>query len=170
MPEGKNEVFIVMGVSGSGKSAVAAALAIRLNAGFLDGDYLHPRTSVEKMRNGIPLDDADRAPWLQRVNDAIFSMSGLHRRSFLVCSALKRRYRDVLRDGNPGLRFIYLKGTPELIAERLASRSGHFFQPEMLESQFRDLEEPQADEPEILTVSVHFPLAGLIEKISGEVS
>jgi len=115
---GKNRkcrVVVVMGVSGSGKSSVARLLAAALDAAILDGDFLHPRANVDKMACGEALDDADRAPWLAALNDAAYAMARTNSLSFIVCSALKRRYRDRLRQGHPGMGFLYLKAGREML-------------------------------------------------------
>jgi len=158
-------VFILMGVSGSGKTAVGKRLAERTGASLVDGDFLHPRANVLKMAAGEPLDDEDRAPWLERVSDAIFAMGNVDGVSLLVCSALKRRYRDRLRQGNEGLVFLYLKGGRDLVAERMAGRSGHFFKRGMLVSQFEALEEPEEDEKDVIVIDIDQPLDGVVEEI-----
>jgi gluconokinase len=139
-------ITIVMGVSGSGKSTIGEGLAARLGQPFIDGDSLHPVANREKMAHGIPLDDADRQPWLQ----AIVAEMDRHREQgeslVLASSALKRRYRDFLRGGNDDVRFVYLHASRELLAERLGHRSGHFFDPRLLDSQLATLEEPSTDE------------------------
>lgn len=149
-----HHIFVLMGVSGSGKSAVAAEVAHLLNAAFLDGDFLHPRRNIMKMAAGDPLNDDDRKPWLQALNDAAFAMQRTNKVSLIVCSALKKRYRDILRDGNPNLSFIYLKGDFDVIESRLRARKGHFFKPQMLVTQFEALEEPQNDESDVLIVDI----------------
>lgn len=110
MTNNQNRIYVVMGVSGSGKSAVAAAAARQLSAGFLDGDFLHPRSNILKMAAGEALNDDDRAPWLAALNDAAFAMQRTNNVSIIVCSALKKQYRDRLRAGNGNLSFIYLHG------------------------------------------------------------
>ncbi len=155
-----------MGVSGSGKSTVAGEAARMTGAAMLDGDFLHPRANIEKMAAGEPLTDEDRAPWLRAVADAAHAMSRSNPLSLIVCSALKRRYRDRLREGNPGLGFIYLKGGRDLIAARMAARSGHFFKPAMLDSQFEALEEPGEDEPDVLTVDVSRPTDDVVAAVA----
>jgi gluconokinase len=162
---GKNpecRVVVVMGVSGSGKSTVARLLAAALDAAILDGDFLHPRANVDKMARGEPLDDADRAPWLAALNDAAYAMVRTNPLSFIVCSALKRRYRDRLRQGHPGMRFLYLRAGREMLENRLSARSGHFFKPAMLASQFEALEEPEADETDVITVNADAGLEDLV--------
>jgi gluconokinase len=135
-----------MGVSGSGKSVVGAALANALGVDFVEGDQYHPRENVERMSRGIPLTDADRAGWLRalatRIGEARDAGVGL----VVTCSALKRSYRDLLRSAAPQLRFIFLHGRRDLIAERLADRRGHFMPASLLDSQLATLEAPGPDE------------------------
>jgi len=150
-----NHVFVLMGVSGSGKSAVANAVAHELKAAFLDGDFLHPRANIEKMSAGHPLNDDDRWPWLQAINDAAFAMQRTNEVSLIVCSALKKTYRDRLRKGNKNLSFVYLKGDAETIESRLRARKGHFFKPQMLVTQLATLEEPGSDESDVLAVNIN---------------
>lgn len=150
-----NHVFVLMGVSGSGKSAVANAVAHQLKAAFLDGDFLHPRANIQKMSEGHPLNDDDRKPWLEAINDAAFAMQRTNDVSVIVCSALKKRYRDILRKGNENLSFVYLKGDFDTIESRLRARKGHFFKPQMLVTQFETLEEPGADERGVLVVNIN---------------
>jgi gluconokinase len=135
-----------MGVSGSGKSLIGAGFARALGVDFVEGDEYHSAENVERMSRGIPLTDEDRARWLRslaaRIRESKEAGSGL----VISCSALKRSYRDILRADAPGLRFVYLKGGRELIAQRLAGRRGHFMPPSLLESQLTTLEEPLPDE------------------------
>ncbi len=165
-----HQVFVLMGVSGSGKSAVANAVANQLNAAFLDGDFLHPRANIEKMSAGHALDDSDRQPWLQAINDAAFAMQRTNQVSVIVCSSLKKSYRDTLRHGNPNLSFIYLHGDFDTIESRLHARKGHFFKPQMLVTQFATLEEPGRDERDVRVVDINQPLdqvvAATLETIS----
>ncbi len=130
-----------MGVAGSGKSTVGQLLATELHCRFLDGDSLHPSRNVEKMAHGIPLTDADRAPWLAAIHARI--VESFQRREHLVvaCSALKRQYRDTL-NSDVAITWVYLKGSDALIRERLQHREHHFMKAQMLASQFADLEEP----------------------------
>ena len=157
-------VFIIMGVSGSGKSVIAKKIAQRMNVAFLDGDFLHPRRNILKMADGHPLNDEDRQPWLAALNDAIFAMQRTQKISLLVCSALKQSYRDCLRQGNPNLRFIYLAGDKSTIEKRLKSRKGHFFKPEMLATQFTSLEEPGPDERDVIRIQVDQPLDAVLKE------
>ncbi|MET9863859.1 gluconokinase [Streptomyces smyrnaeus] len=133
-----------MGVSGSGKSTVGEWLAQVLDLPFADADDFHPERNIEKMSAGVPLDDADRAPWLEAMADWLGSRTGSG--AVLVCSALKRRYRDRLRQASGRLFFVHLDGSYELIAERLAGRSGHFMPPSLLRSQFEALQPLGRDE------------------------
>jgi gluconokinase len=134
-------ILIVMGVVGAGKTTVGSLLARRLGWQFADADDFHPAANVEKIRNGIPLDDSDRAPWLAALRDAIVRWNVERRNAVLACSALKRKYRDELRVD--GVRFVYLKGDYELIHGRLRGRRGHFASDSILRSQFEDLEKPE---------------------------
>jgi gluconokinase len=127
-----------MGVAGSGKSTVGRLLAERLDWPFFDGDDYHPAANVEKMRRGIPLTDADRLPWLERLRD----LASRSERAVLACSALKESYRRILSGGDPRVRFIYLRADPALLVSRLEGRTGHFFKRALLESQLAALEEP----------------------------
>jgi len=138
--------WVVMGVSGSGKSTVGAALAARLGLRFIEGDAFHPARNVDKMSAGLPLDDDDRAGWLQALAAEIRSAREQDQGLVLSCSALKRRYRDLLRLADPALRFAHLSGPRALIAERMAGRNGHYMPPALLDSQLRDLEPLQEDE------------------------
>lgn len=143
--------IIVMGVSGCGKSLIGILLAERLGVPFFDADDYHSRANVEKMASGLPLTDADRRGWLADLAGLITSEEG---GLVLACSALKRSYRERLRQCNPGVRFVYLKGGFDIIWARLSQRQDHYFNGRaMLESQFRSLEEPTADEA-VVTVDV----------------
>ncbi len=134
-------VYIVMGVSGSGKSTVGKLIAERLGAHYVEGDSFHPPENVEKMRHGHPLDDTDRAPWLAAMAAAIRDWNARGETVVLSCSALKRRYRDVLRTGGD-VRFIHFAGDKALVAKRLANRKGHYMPASLLDSQFAALEPP----------------------------
>ncbi|WP_336488893.1 gluconokinase [Methylobacterium nigriterrae] len=131
-----------MGVSGSGKSTVASRLAARLGWLFLDGDSLHTPEHIAKMQAGLALDDADRAPWLRAIARWIDDRLAAGEAGVVVCSALRRSYRDVLTRGRPQVRVAYLDGSRDLIAARLAGRRGHFMPPRLLDSQFAILEPP----------------------------
>ncbi|QHC58378.1 gluconokinase [Rathayibacter sp. VKM Ac-2760] len=136
--------LVVMGVSGSGKSTVATLLAARLGWAFLEGDELHPPVNVAKMAEGVPLTDEDRAPWLAEIARRVDALAGAGDPVVVTCSALRRRYRDVLRRDD--LVFVHLAGSQELIAERLGARTGHFMPATLLDSQFEALEPLGADE------------------------
>ncbi|HET6182218.1 MAG TPA: gluconokinase [Acetobacteraceae bacterium] len=156
--------FIVMGVSGSGKTTIANGIGKALGIDVLEGDSYHSAANIEKMKHGIPLDDADRMPWLRAIATAIGAELDEHRSCIVACSALKRSYREILIGKRDDVVIVYLKGSRELIAARLQARKGHFMPPELLASQFATLEEPEADEHPI-TVSVE----GTPEQIVGEV-
>jgi gluconokinase len=136
-------ILVLMGVSGSGKSTVGKILADSLGWTFLDADDFHPAANVEKMHKGIPLDDADRGPWLAALRQRIADACRRGKSMVLACSALKHRYQDYLeQDDPPCVRYVYLAGSPELIRKRLAGRAGHFMNPALLGSQFDALEPP----------------------------
>ena len=145
----KPVVLVVMGVSGCGKTTVAAILAGRLRWPFEEGDALHPQANVEKMHAGHPLTDNDRAPWLERVADWVDERLDAGENGLITCSALKRSYREIIGRRGSGVVFVYLAGSREAIATRLAARHGHFMPSSLLDSQFADLEEPSASEPAI---------------------
>jgi carbohydrate kinase (thermoresistant glucokinase family) len=133
-------VIVVMGVSGSGKSTVAAALAAVLGGTFLDADDLHPPANIAKMASGTPLDDDDRMPWLAAVGRAGVAASTPQAPAVVACSALAVRYRDALRSADPECFFVHLDGSPELLATRLTARADHFMPPALLASQLAVLE------------------------------
>lgn len=133
-----------MGVAGAGKSVVGEALAARLGVPFVDGDALHPDANVAKMSAGIPLTDEDRWPWLQTVGETLQSARATG--MVLACSALRVAYRGAIRDIVPTTFFVHLHGTPELHAERIGGRPGHFMPPALLTSQLATLEPLRADE------------------------
>ncbi len=145
--------LIVMGVSGSGKSTIGEKLAERLGCGYEDGDKFHPPSNVAKMSAGQPLTDEDRWPWLQAIAIEIDRVCEAGEHAVIACSALKHAYRDILVRGRNDVRIVYLKGTQDLIASRLALRKDHFMPPGLLESQFKTLEPPEASENPI-TVSI----------------
>ncbi|MBR0714816.1 gluconokinase [Bradyrhizobium liaoningense] len=153
--------LIVMGVSGSGKSTVADALARRLGWRFEDGDRFHPAANVAKMSAGHPLTDEDRWPWLNAIADEIERTCKAGAHIIIACSALKHSYRDVLLRGRDDVRFVFLRGTQELIAERLARRKGHFMPPGLLTSQFKTLEPPDSAE-HVVTVSIDAPVEAIV--------
>jgi gluconokinase len=150
---------VVMGVSGTGKSTIGRGLAEALGLPFVEGDDLHPDANVAKMAAGIPLTDADRAPWLDRV------AARLDEPVVITCSALKRSYRDRLRRAAPDLVLVYLHGTRELLAERMAQRDGHFMPTSLLDSQLATLEEPAADE-DVIPVDIKLRPDEIVEIVT----
>jgi gluconokinase len=156
--------LIAMGVSGSGKSTIGEGLAARLGFTFEDGDRFHPASNVAKMSAGIPLTDEDRWPWLRAIADEIDRVCGAGGHVVIACSALKRAYRDILVHGRSDVRIVFLQGTQPLIASRLAERKGHFMPPGLLESQFKTLEPPGADENPV-TVSIGAPVEKIVDDI-----
>jgi len=139
--------LVVMGVSGSGKTTVATGVARRLGWDFTEGDDHHPAANVAKMKAGQALDDEDRWPWLRDLAAWIGAHEGEGRSCVLTCSALKRSYRDLLRDGHPSVWFAHVSGSQELIAERVQKRQGHYMPPSLVPSQFATLEPLGDDEP-----------------------
>jgi len=150
-----------MGVSGCGKSSVGRLLAEELGWDFYDADDFHPQANVEKMAQGIALDDSDRAPWLASLNNLISTSLKADRPGVLACSALKERYRQRLMAGNDGVQLVYLKGSYDLIWSRMAARADHFMKPQMLKSQFETLEEPV----NAITVDVSLSLTDSVQMI-----
>jgi len=138
-----------MGVSGCGKTTVAAILSRRLHWPFEEGDALHAPSNIEKMKAGHALTDDDRRPWLAKIAGWVEERLDARENGLITCSALKRTYRDVINRRRSGLVFVYLAGSRETIAARLAARQGHFMPSRLLDSQFADLEEPAPDEPAI---------------------
>jgi len=139
-------IVVVMGVSGSGKTTVAAMLAVALHCQFLEGDDLHPASNVEKMRSGTPLTDIDRMPWLRKIAEEIDAWRSRGESGVVTCSALKRVYRDILIGGRRDVTLVYLRGSQELIHQRMAARHEHFMPVKLLDSQFATLEAPGPDE------------------------
>ena len=148
MANAQTGLYVVMGVSGAGKSVIGKPFAKALAVDFVEGDDFHPPENVRRMSSGIALTDEDRAGWLQALADRIREARDAGRGLVVTCSSLKRAYRDVLRTGaRPApLRFIYLRGSRQVIAERIGARRGHFMPPALLNSQFDTLEEPTPDE------------------------
>lgn len=156
--------FILMGVSSTGKTTTGTEVAKRLNMKLIDGDDLHPRANIIKMGSGQPLNDEDRAPWLERIRDAAFSLEQKSEQGIIVCSALKKQYRDQIRDGNQGIKFIYLSGSFELVLSRMQKRQGHYMKTEMLQSQFATLEVPQADETDVYHIDIDATFDEVVER------
>jgi gluconokinase len=143
----RTTTIVVMGVSGAGKSTVAAELVGLLGWDFAEGDEFHPPENVAKMRAGIPLDDEDRWPWLRRLAAWIGEHEAAGTNAVVTCSALKRVYRDLLRDGHPSVWFAHVQAASELIRDRVEHRSGHYMPASLLDSQLATLEPLQDDEP-----------------------
>jgi gluconokinase len=156
--------LIVMGVSGSGKSTIADKLAERIGWRCEDGDKFHPASNIAKMSAGHPLTDEDRWPWLQAIADEIDRLCKAGERAVIACSALKRVYRDILVHGRNDVRIVYLKGTQQLIADRLAKRKGHFMPAGLLESQFKTLEPPAREEHPV-TASIDATVDAIVDDI-----
>jgi gluconokinase len=156
--------LVVMGVSGSGKTTIADSLAARLGWTCEDGDKYHPKSNVEKMSAGHPLTDEDRWPWLNAIADEIKRVCEARGHVVVACSALKRTYRDVLLRGRNDVRIVFLNGTQQLIAGRLALRKDHFMPPGLLDSQFKTLEAPGSDENAI-DVSIDASVETIVDDI-----
>ena len=158
-----------MGVSGCGKSSVASLLAARMGWAFAEADTFHSKANVEKMRNGTPLTDEDRWPWLDAIAGWIDGNRAAGRDCVVACSALRRAYRERLAGRHGDVRFVYLRGDYDVIASRLAGRSGHYMPVSLLASQFRTLEEPGSDE-DPLVLSIEEPVERLVEEIAANLS
>jgi gluconokinase len=157
------ETYVIMGVSGSGKSTVGQALAETLNCPFYDGDDYHPPENVAKMSSGIPLNDEDRVPWLAILHDLLLAHAQRGETAVLACSALKKKYRQQLREGNDAVVFIYLQGDFDLIWQRMQSRQHPYMRAEMLQSQFDTLEAP--DDGEAIVVPITLPVEAVVKQI-----
>jgi len=155
-----------MGVSGSGKTTLARGLADRLHWAFQEGDELHPPANVAKMSRGEPLTDADREPWLRAVGDWIDARLADGVSCVVTCSALRRRYRDVLRAGRPQVRFLHVTADPDLVRRRVEARSGHYMPPSLLPSQLATLE-PLADDEPAVEVSAEGDPADVLDRATG---
>ena len=157
-------IVLVMGVSGSGKTTIGERLAARLGCGFSDADQFHSPANKAKMSRGIALTDADRQPWLLAIRAAMDEQRRQGRNHVFACSALKRRYRELLRGADDDLRLVYLQGPPNLLARRLRQRKGHFFAPELLADQLATLEPPGPDEA--LVMDIRQPPEVIVEHIA----
>jgi carbohydrate kinase (thermoresistant glucokinase family) len=158
-----------MGVSGSGKTTVGEAVARRFHWNFLEGDVLHPPANLAKMSSGQPLDDSDRAPWLAAIAAHIDEWRRAGQSGVVSCSALKRKYRDVVVGDRPEVRLVYLEGSREVVARRLADRRGHFMPSSLLDSQLATIEPPGDDEDPIV-VSIDAPIAAIVDRIVAALS
>lgn len=147
-------IVVVAGVSGSGKSTVGGIIAGRLGWPFIDGDLLHPAANIAKMASGEPLTDDDRLPWLRAIGEHMDEHLAAGQSAVIACSALKRRYRDLLLADRPAARIAFLQIDRDVAARRLAGRHGHFFNPDLIDSQFADLEPPAPDETAVVLVPV----------------
>ena len=162
----KTRFFLVMGVAGSGKTIIGKSLANQLGWDFYDADDFHPPENIAKMASGIPLNDSDRAPWLDALHHLIASSLKADRPGVLACSALKERYRRQLMDGNDEVQLIYLKGSYDLIWSRLQTRTDHYMKPHMLKSQFEALEEPS----HALEIDISMSVDDIVLKIISNMS
>jgi carbohydrate kinase (thermoresistant glucokinase family) len=161
-------VLVMMGVSGSGKTTVAAGVADRLGWTLLEGDSFHPAANVAKMKAGTPLTDEDRWPWLHAIAGAIDAKRAAGESAVVACSALKHAYRDILVADRPDVFLVYLQGSRALIGQRMAARKGHFMPAALLDSQFATLEEP-APEEHALIVSVAAAPDAIVEEVLRQV-
>ena len=161
----KAVVLVAMGVSGAGKTTLGELLAKRLGWPFKEGDELHPPANIAKMKSGQPLNDADRAPWLEAIGAWIDRWLAAGQSGVISCSALKRAYRDSIDAGRPQVRFVFIDLDEATIAERLKRRKGHYWPPELLHSQFEALEPPTPDEP-VIRVDGHTSREEQVEKVA----
>ena len=156
---------VVMGVSGTGKSSVAAGLAQLFGLPWVDADDLHVPEAVARMRAGLPLSDEDRWPWLDRVGASLADRTAAPRGVVVACSALRRAYRDRLRAASPELQFVFLDGSPALVRQRMEQRTGHYMPPALLDSQLKTLERPDASEPGVLHADIAVPVQQIVADI-----
>lgn len=156
-------VVILMGVSGVGKTSVGVAVAEQLGWEFFDGDDFHPPANVDKMSRGVPLDDDDRKDWLDALHQLIRRNLDVGQPAIIACSALKDKYRDFLREGHEGVVVVYLKAAEGVVADRIHDRGDHYFDPNLLASQYAALEEPQ----DAVTVDASRPLPAVVETVAG---
>jgi len=161
-------VVVIFGVSGAGKTTIGELLAQQLHWKFYDADDFHPQVNIDKMERGEPLTDEDRQPWLQSLREAITRSLAANENAVLACSALKRKYRELLRV-NGDVKFVFLHGSRARIADQLKQRRGHFIDPALLASQFADLEEPESSE-DMLTIELKGEPDELVEQIRQKLS
>ncbi len=158
--------YVIMGVSGSGKSTVGKLLGDRTGWNFYDADDFHPQANVDKLSSGVALTDSDRLPWLRELQKLISSTLDSNQSGILACSALKSEYRQILQQDNDGVVFVYLQGDYDFIQERIRQRHGHFMSPDLLKSQFDTLEEP----PNALIVDVSLPAEKIVDEIVEQIN
>lgn len=157
--------YVIMGVSGCGKSTVGEALAHATGLAFVDGDNLHPRDNIAKMARGVPLDDGDRAPWLARVGARLAQGD----ETIIACSALKRSYRDAIRaHAGASVTFVYLRGRRDTLVERMRKRDGHFMPVRLLDTQLETLEEPDGDE-RVVVADIEMPLDDIVAALARKI-
>ena len=162
--------IVVMGVAGCGKSTAGARIAAELGVEFIEGDRLHPAANIEKMSAGIPLTDEDRHPWLEAIGKEIGRYVADGKGIVAACSALKRAYRDILREtSGADLLFVHLSGSRELISARMKHRTGHFFPETLLDSQFATLEQPQTDERHVVA-DLTLPLEQMMAQVMRDIA
>lgn len=160
-----NRAVVLMGVCGSGKSTVAESLADRLKLPYVDADDLHPWTNTQKMKMGVPLTDEDRWPWLERVGETLIQHRAHHGMAVIACSALRRVYREKIRDiAGQHVLFVLLHGSKDLLLKRMRGRPSHFMPTSLLESQLNTLEMPSPEE-NALVLNIHDPIATLVDAI-----
>ena len=159
------KAIVVMGVSGCGKTSVAEGIAAALRVGFIEGDLLHPAANVEKMSRGVPLTDEDRWPWLDAIGREMGDALGKGQGIVVSCSSLRKAYRDRLRQaaGGGDVAFVFLKGSRELLLERMRARKNHFMPVNLLDSQLATLEDP-SNEPGVVVVDIAPPIATIIDE------
>ncbi len=154
-------IYLIMGVSGSGKTTIGKALSHELGYAFYDADDFHPPDNIAKMSQGLPLNDSDRLPWLLVIKSVINEHQQLQKDAIITCSALKQSYRDLLAENTTNLIWIYLQGNYETILKRLQQRSQHFMKENMLISQFKTLEEPA----NAMFMDVNLPVSEIVKEI-----